>query len=258
VGFIVGGTTLTGLGLKFAATVINLAHGTSSALLHLDLLHLMTLNGMTLFFTLFFTMIACFILGMGIPTTAQYIVASMIAAPALMQFGIHPLVSHFFVFYYAVLADVTPPVALAAYAASGISGADPFRTGLTAFRLSFAGMVVPYVFVAAPIILWFPTILDGKTPFDYAWFIQVLITCILGVIALGATMIGYMKYHSTIPERIMTGIAAAFLIIPETYTDFIGAFLLLAVFLLQRARKKRILGGGKDVSKVKWEVSSGT
>ena len=110
-----------------------------------------------------------------------------------------------FVFYYAVLADVTPPVALAAYAASGISGADPFRTGLTAFRLSFAGMIVPYVFVAAPIILWMPTILDGKTPFDYAWFIQVLITCILGVIALGATMIGYLKYHSTIPERIMTG-----------------------------------------------------
>ena len=86
----------------------------------------------------------------------------------------------------------------------------------------------------------------------------MLITCLLGVIALGATMIGYLKYHSTIPERIMTGIAAAFLIIPETYTDYIGAFLLLAVFLLQRARKKRIMGGGKDVSKVKWEVSSGT
>jgi TRAP transporter 4TM/12TM fusion protein len=257
VGFIVGGTTLTGLGLKFAATVISLAQETASALLHLDFLHLLTMHGVTLFFTLFFTMIACFILGMGIPTTAQYIVASMIAAPALMQFGIHPLVSHMFVFYYAVLADVTPPVALAAYAASGISGADPFRTGLTAFRLSFAGMIVPYVFVAAPIILWMPTILDGKTPFDYVWFIQVLITCILGVIALGATMIGYLKYHSTIPERIMTGIAAAFLIIPETYTDYIGGALLLAVFLLQRARKKRIMDGGKDVSKVKWEVSNG-
>ena len=256
VGFIVGGTTLTGLGLKFAATVINLAQGAASALLSLDLLHLLTMNGMTLFFTLFFTMIACFILGMGIPTTAQYIVASMIAAPALMQFGIHPLVSHMFVLYFAVLADVTPPVALAAYAASGISGADPFRTGLTAFKLSSAGFMIPYVFVTAPIILWYPTILDGTTPFNFVWFIQVLITCILGVIALGATMIGYLKYHSTIPERIMTGIAAAFLIIPETYTDFIGAFLLLAVFLLQRARKKRILGGGKDVSKVKWEVSS--
>ncbi|MCX5824716.1 MAG: TRAP transporter fused permease subunit [Deltaproteobacteria bacterium] len=257
VGFIVGGTTLTGLGLKFAATVINLAQGTASALIHLDLLHLLTMNGLTLFFTLFFTMIACFILGMGIPTTAQYIVASMIAAPALMQFGIHPLVSHMFVFYYAVLADVTPPVALAAYAASGISGADPFRTGLTAFRLSFAGMVVPYVFVAAPIMLWLPTILDGKTPFDYLWFFQVIVTSVLGIIALGATMIGYMKYNSTIPERIATGIAAAFLMLPETYTDFIGAFLLLAVFLLQRARKKKILGGGKDVSKVKWEVSNG-
>jgi TRAP-type uncharacterized transport system fused permease subunit len=86
----------------------------------------------------------------------------------------------------------------------------------------------------------------------------VLITCFLGIIALGATMIGYLKYHSTIPERIMTGIAAAFLIMPETYTDYIGAALLLVVFLLQQARKKRIMGGGKDVSKSKWEVSGGT
>jgi TRAP-type uncharacterized transport system fused permease subunit len=258
VGFIVGGTTLTGLGLKFAATVINLAHGTASGLLNLDLLHLLTLSGMSLFFTLFFTMIACFILGMGIPTTAQYIVASMIAAPALMEFGIHPLVSHMFVFYYAVLADITPPVALAAYATAGISGADFWRTGITAFRLSFAGIIVPYVFVSAPILLWLPTLLDGKVPFDYVWFSQVLITCILGIIALGATMIGYLKYHSTIPERIMTGIAALFLMIPETYTDFIGAFLLLAVYLLQRARKKRILGNAKDISKVKWEGSNRT
>jgi TRAP-type uncharacterized transport system fused permease subunit len=90
------------------------------------------------------------------------------------------------------------------------------------------------------------------------WFSQVLITCILGIIALGATMIGYLKYHSTIPERIMTGIAALFLMIPETYTDFIGAFLLLAVYLLQRARKKRILGNAKDISKVKWEGSNRT
>ncbi|MBW6485994.1 MAG: TRAP transporter permease [Syntrophobacterales bacterium] len=240
VGFIVGGTTLTGLGLKFAATVINLAQATVGGIAQLDIFHLITGKGLILFFTLFYTMIACFILGMGIPTTAQYIVASMIAAPALMQWGIHPLVSHMFVLYFAVLADVTPPVALAAYAASGVSGADPFRTGLTAFRLSSAGFLIPYVFVSAPIILWHPTIIDGKTPFDYWLFAQVMITAILGIMALGATMIGYFRTISTVWERILTGIAAAFLIVPETKTDFIGFFVLLAVFLLQTFRKRKV------------------
>jgi TRAP transporter 4TM/12TM fusion protein len=255
VGFIVGGTTLTGLGLKFAATVINLAHITASTVLNLDILHLLTQNGMALFFTLFFTMISCFILGCGIPTTAQYIVASMIAAPALMQWGIHPLISHFFVFYYAILADVTPPVALAAYATAGITGANFWKTGLTAFRLSFAGILVPYVFVAAPIMMWYPTILDGS-PFDYASFFGVLSTCLLGVVALGATVIGYLKYHSTVPERITTGIATLLLILPELYTSIIGGFLLLGVFFIQRARKKRVTGGAKDVSKTKWNVKN--
>jgi TRAP-type uncharacterized transport system fused permease subunit len=256
VGFIVGGTTLTGLGLKFAGTVINLAHGVSAAIMQFDLLHLLSAQGLTLLFTLFFTMIACFILGMGIPTTAQYIVASMIAAPALMEFGIPPLVSHMFVLYFAVLADVTPPVALAAYAASGISGSDPFRTGLTAFRLSSAGFLIPYVFVTAPILLWYPTIIDGQTPFNYVWFGQVIITCILGIIALGATMIGYFKYHSTVIERIATGIAAACLITPENHTDYIGASILLAVFLIQMVRKRRAMGNSKQVSNTKWEGSN--
>jgi TRAP-type uncharacterized transport system fused permease subunit len=173
-----------------------------------------------------------------------------------MEFGIPPLVSHMFVLYFAVLADVTPPVALAAYAASGISGADPFRTGLTAFRLSSAGFMIPYVFVAAPILLWYPTLLDGKTPFDYMLFAQVVFTALLGIIALGATMIGYMKYHSTVVERIATGLAAAFLITPESYTDYIGGGILLLVFLKQLFRKRRIVGKNKEVSKSKWEVSN--
>ena len=256
VGFIVGGTTLTGLGLKFAATVISLAQGATEGILQFDLPHLLTAKSLTLFFTLFFTMISCFILGMGIPTTAQYIVASMIAAPALMELGVPPLVAHMFVLNFAVLADVTPPVALAAYAASGISGADPFRTGLTAFRLSSAGFMIPYVFVSAPILLWYPTLLDGRTPFNYILFLQVVITCILGIVALGATMIGYMKYRSTVIERIATGIAAAFLITPESYTDYIGGGILLIVFLKQRYRKRRILGKSKVESKSKWEVSN--
>lgn len=240
VGFIVGATTLTGLGLKFAATVISLAHGVATFIGHIDVLHLFTIDGTTMFFTLIFTAVACFVLGMGIPTTAQYIVASMIAAPALLQWGIHPLVSHMFVFYYSILADVTPPVALAAYAASGISGANPFRTGMRAFTLASAGFIAPFIFVSAPIVLWFPTILDGTTPFNFIWFIQVLITLILGAIALGATVIGYLADRSKAWERALTALSAVLLIFPETYTDVIGALLLGTVFLVQRKRKKNI------------------
>jgi len=242
VGFIVGATTLTGLGLKFAATVINLANGAGSAVVSLDVFNLLTLKGVTLFFSLVFTMIACFVLGMGIPTTAQYIVASMIAAPALLQWGIHPLVSHFFVFYYSILADVTPPVALAAYAASGISGADPFRTGLRAFTLSSGGFIVPFVFVTAPIVLGYPSILDPNLPMDWVWFFQVLFTLITGAIALGATVIGYLAGRSTILERILTGLSAAFLITPENITDIVGFVLIVMVYAMQKLRKRRSQG----------------
>lgn len=240
VGFIVGATTLTGLGLKFAATVISLATGVAGFIHSLDVLHLVNVHGATLFFSLVFTAMACFVLGMGIPTTAQYIVASMIAAPALLHWGIHPLVSHMFVFYYSILADVTPPVALAAYAASGISGADPFRTGLRAFTLSMGGFIIPFIFVSAPIVLWFPRILDGKTPFDYGWFLQVLITMVLGVIALSSTVIGYLKDRSRPWERFATAVAAAFLVVPETSTDVLGLALLVTIYLVQKARKRRI------------------
>jgi TRAP-type uncharacterized transport system fused permease subunit len=240
VGFIVGATTLTGIGLKFATAVIAVAHQIA-VFLHPLLMGLSTVNDITLFFTLINTALACFVLGMGIPTTAQYIIAAMIAAPALMQWGIHPLVSHMFVFFYAILADVTPPVALAAYAASGISGADPFRTGLRAFTLASGGFIIPLVFVSAPIVLWMPTILDGTTPFDYVWFGQVMLTMFLGVIALGATIIGYLKDHSTIPERVATGAAAAALIFPGTFTDILGIGLLAGVFTLQVLRKRKKL-----------------
>jgi TRAP-type uncharacterized transport system fused permease subunit len=169
VGFIVGATTLTGLGLKFAAAVLGLAHGVAYGLMSVqNLIHfqMLTTSDYTLFFTLVFTAIACFILGMGIPTTAQYIIAVMIAAPALMQWHVHPLLSHMFVFFYAVLADVTPPVALAAFAAAGISGADPFKTGFTAFNLSMAKVFFPFAFIYSPLVLLMPRLLDPTASFD--------------------------------------------------------------------------------------------
>lgn len=241
VGFIVGATTLTGLGLKFATAVIQVANGLALIFHKIYIVNLLSLNDVTLFLTLILTAISCFILGMGIPTTAQYIIASMIAAPALMHWGIPPLASHMFVLYYAVLADITPPVALAAYAASGISGGNPFRTGFMAFGLSLAGIFVPFTFVYAPIILFLPILLNPEMTFDYIWFAQVLLTMIMGVIALGATVVGYIKEKSTALERLLTAVAAASLIIPGTYTDLIGFSLLLIVYVKQLIRKKKLL-----------------
>jgi TRAP-type uncharacterized transport system fused permease subunit len=238
VGFIVGATTLTGLGLKFAAAVIELAHGVALFVSALDFAHILTLDAITLFFTLVFTAISCFILGMGIPTTAQYIIASMIAAPALLQWGIHPLISHMFVLFYAVLADVTPPVALAAYAASGISGGDPFKTGFTAFSLSLAKVYVPFAFVYSPIILWLPRLLDPSAHFDYVHFIIIFAALVMGVIALGATIIGYLKDRSTVIERIATGIATILLFMNKPHLNLIGFLILVIVYLIQRIRKR--------------------
>ncbi|MFZ0727466.1 MAG: TRAP transporter large permease subunit, partial [Desulfobacterales bacterium] len=240
VGFIVGATTLTGLGLKFAAAVIELASGVAVFVHGIDFFGFSTLDGTTLFFTLVFTAISCFILGMGIPTTAQYIIASMIAAPALLHWGIEPLISHMFVLFYAVLADVTPPVALAAYAASGISGGDPFKCGFTAFALSSAKLYVPFAFVYSPIILWLPRLLDPAAAFNYIEFVSVFATIVLGVVFLGSTIIGYFKAKSTVAERVLTGIAALCMLVHEVFSSVVGVGIMIVIYFLQRQRAHRI------------------
>src|SRR3546814_3856890 len=112
-------------------------------------------QGLTLLFTLVMTGIVCILMGCGIPTTANYIIMATIAAPALGLLHVEPIVAHFFVFYYGVLADITPPVALAAYAAAGMAGADPFQTGTTAFRLGLGKLLVPLFFFFSPSLLLF-------------------------------------------------------------------------------------------------------
>ena len=118
---------------------------------------------MTLLFTLIMTAMVCILMGCGIPTTANYIIMATIAAPALGLLGVAPIVAHFFVFYYGVLADITPPVALAAYAAAGMAGADPFRTGNTAFRSGLGKVLVPFVFVFSPSLLLVAPASPGRT-----------------------------------------------------------------------------------------------
>ena len=240
VGFIVGATTLTGLGLKFASAVIYFAGNFANFFAAIDFMNLFTLDTLTLFFTLVFTAIACFLLGMGLPTTAQYIIASMIAAPALMQFGIHPLISHMFVLFYAVIADVTPPVALAAFAASGISGGDPFKTGIMAFVLSLAKITVPFAFIFSPIILWMPRILDPSVSFDFIGFTASFISIMLAVTLLGAAVIGYISDSLKVWERIAVGVAGLLLLHVGLYTSLIGLILFIAVYIVQKKRWKNL------------------
>src|SRR5688572_27824901 len=144
VGIIIGIVTLTGVGFKLS-TIITGAAGDLAALFSGMIPSLFDAKALTLFFTLVMTAVVCIALGCGIPTTANYLIMVTIAAPALAMLGVPQLVSHFFVFYYGVLADITPPVALAAYAGASMAGADPFKTGNTAFRLGLAKALVPFV-----------------------------------------------------------------------------------------------------------------
>ncbi|MCA0423588.1 MAG: TRAP transporter permease, partial [Proteobacteria bacterium] len=153
VGIIVGVVTLTGVGFKISWIVTSSADSMAKSLLGALPLLPITIKGATLFFTLVMTAIVCILLGCGVPTTATYIIMVTVAAPALGMLGVAPIVAHFFVFYYGVLADVTPPVAIAAYAGASMAGADPFKTGNTAFRLALGKALVPFVFAFSPAML---------------------------------------------------------------------------------------------------------
>ncbi len=206
VGFIVGVTTLTGLGLKFTSITVALAQG-------------------NLFLALFFTMIACTILGTGLPTTATYIVLATMAAPALTQLGVPILASHLFVLYFGVVADLTPPAALAAYAGAGIAGSNPLKTGITAVKLAVAGFVVPFVFAYSPSLLLINT----------TWTEVLIITgsSILGVFGLAAAVLGYLNRKTTIIERLLLLGSSVALLFPEGYSDFLGIAMLALVIFMQ-------------------------
>jgi TRAP transporter 4TM/12TM fusion protein len=211
-GIIVGVVTLTGLGLKMANGLIQLAGG-------------------NLLLTLFFTMIASLILGMGAPTTANYVITSTIAAPAVVMLGVPKLAAHLFVFYFGIIADLTPPVALAAYAGAGIAKADPFWTGVTATKLAIGAFVVPYIFVLNPAM-----VLIGTTPFLLS---QNLVTACGGMFGIGAAMIGFCVAPMNWFERIWFAIAGLMLIHPGTLTDIIG-IVMLAMGLFIQYRKKKV------------------
>ncbi len=206
IGFIMGSATLTGAGLKIANGIL-------------------LLSGGNLFLTLFFTMIASLILGMGLPTTANYLVTSTIAAPALVHAGIPILSAHLFVFYFGIIADLTPPVALAAMAGAGLAGAPPTKTGVQSFRLAAPAYLIPYVFCYAPQI----TLLG----FDFLSGLEASITALLGVIALGVGLFGFFRTFVPWWQRIPLLAAALLLIVPGWETDLMGFVVLAAVWFYQ-------------------------
>ncbi len=182
VGFVLGVLTLTGMGFKFSAFVVDLSGVAAQAVHALDHFQWFDLKPLTIFFGLLFTAVACIIMGTGVPTTPTYIILAAIVAPALGQLGVPQLATHFFVFYYGVLADVTPPVALAAFAAAGIARSEPMATGITAFRLSMGKALVPFAFVYAPSLLFIQ--------FTWSSFLVALVGTVIALLGLGAAYTG--------------------------------------------------------------------
>lgn len=211
-GIIIGVVTKTGVGLKLAGGLIDLAGG-------------------YLLPAMFFTMITSLILGMGVPTTANYVITSTIAAPALIKMGVPIMGAHMFVFYFGIIADITPPVALAAYAASGISGGNPMKTGVIASKLAVAAFVVPYIFVYAPSLL----MVNATT----AEVIVTAVAAVVGMWGLGMAMIGYWYTDIHWLVRIVSFGAGLMLIDPGLLTDAIGAAILVGIYFLQKYKLRK-------------------
>ena len=209
-GIIIGVVTKTGVGLKVATALLELSGG-------------MIIPAM------FFTMITSLLLGMGVPTTANYVITSTIAAPALVQMNVPVLAAHMFAFYFGIVADVTPPVALAAYAGAGIAGANPLKTGCIAAKLAIAAFIVPYIFVLAPELL----MINASVPMiAYSG-----LTAVIGMWGVAISMIGFCQAHLNLVQRLLFFVGGLCMIIPGTITDIAGVAILAAAFMWQRTQK---------------------
>lgn len=207
VGIIIGVCSKTGFGLTMANTII-------------------ALGSTSLLFTLFFTMITCMILGMGLPSIPAYIITATIAAPALAKLGIPAGAAHMFSFYYAMFANLTPPVALASFAAAGLSGGNPMKTGVASVKLAIAGFIVPFMFVYAPQLM-----LINTTLAEGAW---VAASACVGVFLIAVSVEGYLFTHMAVWLRIVAAAGALLLIKPGMETDAIGLAVLLVVLFWQK------------------------
>ena len=213
-GVIAGCITATGLASKLISAIV-------------------ALSGNTLIIGLFLTMVCCIILGMGVPTTANYCIMASTCAPILITMGVPKICAHFFVFYFGIVADITPPVALAAYAGSAIAKSNPMKTGINATKLAIGAFIVPYIFCLNPAML-----LIDVTAFG---IIQIVITSLVGIFGVAAAMNGFLFKKLEWPCRVLICIGGLLMMDPTAITDVIGIVLFAAVFAWQYfgAKKER-------------------
>ncbi|MFA7429068.1 MAG: TRAP transporter fused permease subunit [Rhodospirillaceae bacterium] len=211
-GVIVGVIGLTGVGLRFSSMLLTLADKSQ-------------------FIALLFAMGISILLGMGMPTTAAYAVAASVVAPGLIQLGIEPLIAHFFVFYYAVISAITPPVALAAYAGAALAGSEPMRTSVTAFRIGLSAFIVPFMFFYSPALL-----MEG----EWGTIIHHVVTALVGIYLLSGAVVGYiLGARLNLIMRAFTFVGALLMIAGGLMTDLIGLAIMVGIFAVQKARAKR-------------------
>ena len=232
VGIVIGVVTLTGVGFKISYIITQAAQSISAVMGGVIPSDWMSLNTLTLLAALIMTGLVCILMGCGVPTTATYIIMVTVAAPTLVGLGVEPLVAHFFVFYYGVLADITPPVALAAYAAAGMAGSDPFKTGNTAFRLGLAKALVPFVFVFSPSLL-----LVAKG-FTWESFIITFTGCIMGITLMAAALSKFMLVEMKRWEQLSCLFAALLMIAPSLTATLMGVALVIPMAVNQWRRAK--------------------
>ena len=213
-GIIAGCITVTGLASILINAVVQLA-------------------GSATFIGLILTMVCCIILGMGVPTTANYCIMASTCAPILIKMGYPLVAAHFFVFYFGIVADITPPVALAAYAGSAIAKADPMRTGINATKLAIAAFIVPYIFAMNPQMLF----VNVSSPFQV---VQICISALLGIFGVAAALNGFLYRPLNPLMRIVLVAGGLGMLIPGTLTDVTGLVLVAAVLMYQRATAKRM------------------
>ena len=218
-GIIVGSITMTGLGLKLAGGIVDLSGG-------------------LLMPTLVLTMLCCIFLGLGLPTTANYIIQATITAPALVELGIPALAAHMYVFYFGIVADITPLVGLAAIAGAGIAGASTIKTGLNASRLGISAYVAPYIFVLNPVLLLINTG-DWSTPMFVLMIIEAAALTIIGMVCIAMGLSGYCLMPCNWIERIILIAGGIFMVMPSTWSDIVGIAILVAMIVQQKVRKGR-------------------
>jgi len=233
VGIVIGVVTLTGVGFKISFIVTSAAQSIASGVLEILPTGWADAKSLTLLAALVMTALVCILMGCGVPTTANYIIMVTVAAPTLGLLGVAPLVAHFFVFYYGVLADITPPVALAAYAAAGMAGSDPFRTGNTAFRLGLGKVMVPFVFVFAPSLL---LVVPG---FTWQEFAIAFTGCVLGITFLSAALSKYLLVQMRMWERLVCGAAAILMVAPGIASTLVGLAMVVPVLVRQIVALRR-------------------